>query len=311
MVEQLAKQHSQLETMVRKEYHLSDPESTTAVTAKNSSSAAATGMSSPARNSGSAGNSSSSASAKKNEDAAKKKVAPDGSGDRHHRQDVRSVTSGSGSDDEDEFEDAMDTENHLQIWVTAPPHANSEAGSKDDDVSDEETENSAPGERIAVYMTKSPAVPKSAASALSRNESDGCSSSRKSLSCDLDEIDASSSSGAASASPGAAQKKKSLRERRVRIPDKPNISISLWGIVKNSIGKDLTKIPVPVNFSEPLSMLQRLTEDFEYNEILDQAAAATDNCEQMAYVAAFSVSAYSTTAVRSSKPFNPLLGEFP
>jgi hypothetical protein len=31
-----------------------------------------------------------------------------------------------------------------------------------------------------------------------------------------------------------------------------------------NIGKDLSRIPIPVNFSEPLSMLQRLTEDFEY-----------------------------------------------
>ena len=30
------------------------------------------------------------------------------------------------------------------------------------------------------------------------------------------------------------------------------------------VGKDLSRIPIPVNFSEPLSMLQRLTEDFEY-----------------------------------------------
>ena len=29
----------------------------------------------------------------------------------------------------------------------------------------------------------------------------------------------------------------------------------------------------------------------------------------MAYVAAFTVSSYSTTAIRSAKPFNPLLGE--
>lgn len=27
---------------------------------------------------------------------------------------------------------------------------------------------------------------------------------------------------------------------------------------------------MPVNFSEPLSMLQRLTEDYEYAEILDK-----------------------------------------
>ena len=40
------------------------------------------------------------------------------------------------------------------------------------------------------------------------------------------------------------------------MPDRPDKSINLWSIVKNCIGKDLTKIPVPVNFSEPLSFLQ-------------------------------------------------------
>ena len=46
------------------------------------------------------------------------------------------------------------------------------------------------------------------------------------------------------------------RQRRLRVPDRPDKSINLWSIVKNCIGKDLTKIPVPVNFSEPLSFLQ-------------------------------------------------------
>ncbi|VDQ17715.1 unnamed protein product [Trichobilharzia regenti] len=58
-----------------------------------------------------------------------------------------------------------------------------------------------------------------------------------------------------------------------------------------------------------MSMLQRLTEDFEYSSCLDRAAACQDSLEQMAYVAAFTVSAYATTAVRTNKPFNPLLGE--
>lgn len=35
----------------------------------------------------------------------------------------------------------------------------------------------------------------------------------------------------------------------------------------------------------------------------------TDQCEQLAYVAAFTISAYSTTSSRTGKPFNPLLGE--
>lgn len=40
-----------------------------------------------------------------------------------------------------------------------------------------------------------------------------------------------------------------------------------------------------------------------------RAAECTDGYEQMAYVAAFTISSYSTTASRTGKPFNPLLGE--
>ena len=105
-------------------------------------------------------------------------------------------------------------------------------------------------------------------------------------------------------------KSREIKQRRSTVPEKPNISFSLWSIMKNCIGKDLSKIPVPVNFSEPTSMLQRLVEDFEYSEILDKAANCKENCEQLAYVAAFTVSAYSTTAIRTGKPFNPLLGTY-
>lgn len=64
-----------------------------------------------------------------------------------------------------------------------------------------------------------------------------------------------------------------------------------------------------VNFSEPLSMLQRLTEDFEYSKLLDDAASFEDSTEQLTYVTAFTISAFSTTVNRTTKPFNPLLGE--
>ncbi|XP_063541415.1 oxysterol-binding protein 1 isoform X1 [Cydia strobilella] len=97
--------------------------------------------------------------------------------------------------------------------------------------------------------------------------------------------------------------------RRTRVPDKPNYPLSLWSIMKNCIGKELSKIPIPVNFSEPLSMLQRLAEDYEYSSVLDEAARFNDPAQQLAYVAAFTVSAYATTACRTNKPFNPLLGE--
>jgi len=58
-----------------------------------------------------------------------------------------------------------------------------------------------------------------------------------------------------------------------------------------------------------IDKLFRATEDFEYSELLDQAAKCKDIAEQMALVAAFTVSAYSTTSERVAKPFNPMLGE--
>lgn len=104
-------------------------------------------------------------------------------------------------------------------------------------------------------------------------------------------------------------KKRKPLKRRSRIPEKPNHSLNLWSFMKNCIGRDLTRIPMPVNFSEPLSMLQRLTEDFENSYLLDKAAACSDPCQQLTYIATFVISAYANTSIRTNKPFNPLLGE--
>lgn len=100
-----------------------------------------------------------------------------------------------------------------------------------------------------------------------------------------------------------------VRQRRTKIPDRPVVSLNLWSIMRNCIGKELSKIPMPVNFNEPLSVLQRISEDLEYSHLLDVAAETEDSCEQMCYVAAYAASSYSTTGNRATKPFNPLLGE--
>uniref|UniRef100_A0A915B9Y3 Oxysterol-binding protein n=1 Tax=Parascaris univalens TaxID=6257 RepID=A0A915B9Y3_PARUN len=99
------------------------------------------------------------------------------------------------------------------------------------------------------------------------------------------------------------------KRRRSRIPDRPQVSLNLWSIMRNCIGKELSKIPMPVNFNEPLSVLQRISEDLEYSHLLDTAAECSDPLEQMCYIAAYAVSSYSTTGNRTTKPFNPLLGE--
>jgi hypothetical protein len=53
----------------------------------------------------------------------------------------------------------------------------------------------------------------------------------------------------------------------------------------------------------------RSAEDFEYSDLLDKAAKCKNIDEQIAYVAAFTITTYSTASERVAKPFNPLLGE--
>ncbi|KAM4736595.1 oxysterol-binding protein-related protein 3 isoform 1-T1 [Anableps anableps] len=93
-------------------------------------------------------------------------------------------------------------------------------------------------------------------------------------------------------------------------PSPTNNTISLWNILRNNIGKDLSKVTMPVYLNEPLSALQRLCEELEYSELLDRAAITQDPFERMIYIATFVVSGYASSYYRTGgKPFNPVLGE--
>ena len=84
----------------------------------------------------------------------------------------------------------------------------------------------------------------------------------------------------------------SLRDRLpITTDNRP--PVSLWAILKGSIGKDLTKISFPVFFNEPTSMLQRMAEDVEFAEVLDSAAAESESAKRIAFVASFAASNYS------------------
>ncbi|KAG8762948.1 hypothetical protein FRC11_006895 [Ceratobasidium sp. 423] len=99
--------------------------------------------------------------------------------------------------------------------------------------------------------------------------------------------------------------------RRARLPA-PNTGEegSLFAVLKKNVGKDLSTVSFPVSFNEPISVLQRLAEDVEYTNLLDEAVAASDPVDRIALVAAFAVSGYACTLHRASrKPFNPMLGE--
>lgn len=53
-------------------------------------------------------------------------------------------------------------------------------------------------------------------------------------------------------------------------PAQAEKSVSLWSIIKDVVGKDLTRVCLPVYFNEPLSALQRTAEDLEYSELVDE-----------------------------------------
>ncbi|CAK9185773.1 unnamed protein product [Ilex paraguariensis] len=88
--------------------------------------------------------------------------------------------------------------------------------------------------------------------------------------------------------------------------------VSLWSMIKDNIGKDLTKVCLPVYFNEPLSSLQKCYEDLEYSYLIDRAYAwgkEGNSLMRILNVAAFAVSGYASTEGRNCKSFNPLLGE--
>lgn len=103
---------------------------------------------------------------------------------------------------------------------------------------------------------------------------------------------------------------RSKRRTSLPAPGPNTSSVSLWSILRNNIGKDLSKVAMPVELNEPLNTLQRLCEELEYSELLDKASRIPSPLERMVYVAAFAISAYASSYFRAgSKPFNPVLGE--
>jgi hypothetical protein len=62
-------------------------------------------------------------------------------------------------------------------------------------------------------------------------------------------------------------------KRRTKLPDpvEKEKGVSLWSMIKDNAGRDLTRVCLPVYFNEPLSSLQKCFEDLEYSYLLDRA----------------------------------------
>lgn len=101
-------------------------------------------------------------------------------------------------------------------------------------------------------------------------------------------------------------------DRRTTIPPATCAPPSLIAFVRKNVGKDLSTISMHVSANEPTSLLQRVAEQLEYAQLLDQAVQQKTPEERLAYVTAFAVSQYSVNRINERvirKPFNPLLGE--
>ena len=64
--------------------------------------------------------------------------------------------------------------------------------------------------------------------------------------------------------------------RRTRLPEPAEAEkrLSIWGFLKDTVGKDLCKVSIPISFNEPLSIMQKYCEMVEYSHLLDKAYEA-------------------------------------
>jgi hypothetical protein len=101
-------------------------------------------------------------------------------------------------------------------------------------------------------------------------------------------------------------------KRRRGIPRATVLPPSLIAFVRKNVGKDLSTISMPVSANEPMSLLQKASEQLEYAQLLDTASRQKSIIERLLYVTAFAISHFSTNRAKERamrKPFNPLLGE--
>jgi hypothetical protein len=106
---------------------------------------------------------------------------------------------------------------------------------------------------------------------------------------------------------------KTDNKKKEKEPKKPNRSKAavLKSVLSSvKIGSDVMSqgISLPSWLYEPLSLLQRQTEVLEYHHLLTEMCQCENQYERMAYLAAFTVSGYSSIQ-RLLNNFNPVLGE--
>ena len=82
-------------------------------------------------------------------------------------------------------------------------------------------------------------------------------------------------------------------------------------MAKNLVGKDLSKIALPVILNEPATVLQKAAEScFEQSKTFTKVSYMHESStERLLYLAAANAGYYEQMIGRLGKPFNPMLGE--
>jgi hypothetical protein len=80
-------------------------------------------------------------------------------------------------------------------------------------------------------------------------------------------------------------------------------------MIKDSIGKDITKMTVPVFLNDTSGILQRCAATMEYVELIDKAVYEKESLKRLALIGSYQITIWSSLVKAIKKPFNPLLGE--
>ncbi|XP_040573598.1 oxysterol-binding protein-related protein 2 [Lepeophtheirus salmonis] len=99
--------------------------------------------------------------------------------------------------------------------------------------------------------------------------------------------------------------------KKLPVPQPEKNNANFWYFLKQCIGRELTKITMPVAWNEPLSFLERISEYVNYAFLLKVAHSTeeSDIINRLQLVTTFAVSSLASNNERLGKPFNPLLGE--
>ena len=102
-----------------------------------------------------------------------------------------------------------------------------------------------------------------------------------------------------------------IPQGRLKLPGRISAQrFSIWSYLKEFVGKDLTKISLPVSLNEPMSLLQKHLEIFSYPELFQKMIQPNvDPVSRLEYIGANYAISQSSHCYRFYKPFNPLLAE--